>query len=293
MSGNADNALIGFLGSSTTDASFFGPMRNNFQYALPSKFIVNLMDGTTLGTPDPRIRLMIPPTPNIVAGVAGSKYSGVTPTLGYTPIATADRPYSFYGLAAVGTPTTTTTGFFLFKNSAKFPLMTYSELQFVKAEAAFRKGDKPVALAAYSAGVGAAIDFANTYAGATSWGSVTAVSAAEKTAYTTGVIPVDPNNLTMAQIMCQKYIHLFGWGFTETWADMRRYHYNDVYGTETTSAFSGFVIPPFAAENNGKPIYRMRPRYNSEYVWNSAELEKIGALKTDYHTNVHWIAVPE
>jgi hypothetical protein len=67
-------------------------------------------------------------------------------------------------------------------------------------------------------------------------------------------------------------VHLFGWGFPESWTDMKRYHYTDTYGSETAQVFAGFVLPPLAAENNGKVIYRMRPRYNSEYVWNSAEL---------------------
>ncbi|MDO8928396.1 MAG: SusD/RagB family nutrient-binding outer membrane lipoprotein, partial [Bacteroidota bacterium] len=42
---NADNALIGFAGSVSADASFFGPMRGNLLGARPSKFIVSLMDG--------------------------------------------------------------------------------------------------------------------------------------------------------------------------------------------------------------------------------------------------------
>jgi hypothetical protein len=172
--------------------------------------------------------------------------------------------------------------------------MTYPELQFVKAEAAFRKGDKTTALTAYSNGVSAAIDFASTnYAGATTWGTVTSITAGEKTAYLAGVVPASETNLRMSAIMCQKYIHLYAWGCPETWLDMRRFHYTDIYGTETTQVYNGYVQPPLAAENNGKVIYRMRPRYNSEYVWNSAALDSIGGLKTDYHTKIHWLAIPE
>jgi hypothetical protein len=45
-------------------------------------------------------------------------------------------------------------------------------------------------------------------------------------------------------------------------------------------------------DNNGKPVYRIRPRYNSDYVWNRSELEKIGGLALDYHTKPMWIIEP-
>ena len=46
------------------------------------------------------------------------------------------------------------TGRYLFRNNADFPVMTYSELQLIKAEAAFIKGDKAMALDAYKKGIG-------------------------------------------------------------------------------------------------------------------------------------------
>jgi hypothetical protein len=44
--------------------------------------------------------------------------------------------------------------------------------------------------------------------------------------------------------------------------------------------------------NNGKLCYRIRPRYNSEYVWNVEALDKIGALALDYHTKEPWFVTP-
>ena len=41
-----------------------------------------------------------------------------------------------------------------------------------------------------------------------------------------------------------------------------------------------------------KPAYRIRPRYNSEYVWNLASLKTIGGDATDYHTKPLWITQP-
>jgi hypothetical protein len=35
-------------------------------------------------------------------------------------------------------------------------------------------------------------------------------------------------------------------------------------------------------------VYRARPRFNSEYLYNIAELERIGAMALDYHTMEQW-----
>ena len=54
--------------------------------------------------------------------------------------------------------------------------------------------------------------------------------------------------------------------------------------------YPGFSIPSnLYPDNSGKPAYRIRPRYNSEYVWNRAGLDAIGGLATDYHTKPLWI----
>jgi len=39
-------------------------------------------------------------------------------------------------------------------------------------------------------------------------------------------------------------------------------------------------------------VQRIRPRYNSEYVWNQTGLAAIGALATNYHTKPLWITQP-
>jgi hypothetical protein len=45
-------------------------------------------------------------------------------------------------------------------------------------------------------------------------------------------------------------------------------------------------------DNANKPVYRIRPRYNSEYIWNRESLDKIGGLALDYHTKEMWITQP-
>ena len=290
---NSDNALIGFAGSVSADASFFSPMRNNYVGARPSKFVVSLLDGTVFGAADPRIRIMLPPSNNILNKVAGALYVGVEPGKGYSSIPANDTPFNIYGNLGVGTPAATTIGTYLFTPNIKWPLMTYSQLQFIKAEAALRKGDKPTAVTAYTAGVSSALDFTNTYSGTTTYGITSSITSGEKTTYINTVVPAVPTALTMSKIMCQKYIHMWAWAPYETWTDIRRFHYTDTYPGESTQVFAGFTIPALASENNGKLIYRVRPRYNSEYVWNSAALKVIGGLDLDYHTKPIWISIVE
>ena len=76
--------------------------------------------------------------------------------------------------------------------------------------------------------------------------------------------------------------------------DMRRYHYTDIDPASSTQVYPGFTPPTttLAAENSGKLVQRIRPRYNSEYVWNVPGLQAIGALASDYHTKPLWITQP-
>ena len=71
--------------------------------------------------------------------------------------------------------------------------------------------------------------------------------------------------------MSQKYIAQWGWGHNELWMDMRRYHYTDIDPASGTQVFRGFAPPTnLYPDNGGKIVQRIRPRYNSEYVWNIA-----------------------
>ena len=75
--------------------------------------------------------------------------------------------------------------------------------------------------------------------------------------------------------------------------DMRRYDYTDIDPVSGTQVFRGFTIPTnLDTDNNGLPVERIRPRYNSEYVWNRGGLDAIGGLALDYHTKPMWITEP-
>ena len=92
--------------------------------------------------------------------------------------------------------------------------------------------------------------------------------------------------------MLQKYIALWGHGTEETWVDMRRYHYTDK-DASGAQVYTGFTLPSATdlfPDNGGKMAYRMRPRFNSEYVWNINELNRIGATTLEYHTKEMWFS---
>ena len=96
------------------------------------------------------------------------------------------------------------TGKWIFNDNAPHAILIYPELQFIKAEAAFKKGDKTLAYAAFRLGVSSALD-------------VVGVSAANRDAYlASAAIPKSGNDLTLSDIMLQKYIALYGQGALET-----------------------------------------------------------------------------
>ena len=74
--------------------------------------------------------------------------------------------------------------------------------------------------------------------------------------------------------------------------DMRRYHYTDL-DPSGTEVFRGFAPPiTLFPDNTGEVVQRIRPRFNSEYVWNRDALDAIGGLASGYHTTELWITQP-
>jgi len=88
--------------------------------------------------------------------------------------------------------------------------------------------------------------------------------------------------------MQQKYIAQWGWAGVEQWCDLRKYHYNPLIFT----AYDQLVGNEISSLNNGSYAYRVRPRFNSEYVWNRDELAVWGGLDNDYHTKELWFSLP-
>lgn len=284
LASNADNFIVPNTGTTATNANFFGPLRANLGSYRQTRIIVGLLDGTYLAgasapVVDPRRNNMVTPSQDGV-------YRGTAPYTsdpGTAALKTQiPNPWGVYGSANPGP----NQGKYLFKDNIGFPIMTYTEMQFIKAEAAFRMGDLALAHTAYLNGINASIDFVSALG--------TAITATEKAAYLASAsVKQTPATLTLKDIMLQKYLALYGYGFVETWCDLRKYNYNvgDVAGNNPYAG--AYVFPAsFFVDNGGKPAQRYRPRYNSEYLWNIEALKKVGADKSDYHTVKMWFSQP-
>lgn len=302
MTNNADNGTVKFeAGAQSATNNFFGPFRNNLNGTgvtsptaiRQSTYIANLENGTNnefLGVADPRAWYLL-------RGNTNGTIKGVDPNKGQTVILAADRPENFWGTTqALGSNNTGNNANcrYLFRDNAEFPVLTAAEMKFMVAEAAFRKGDKPTAYQAYKDAISLNFDMLTSkYSFGIPVGKE--ITAANKAAYlgNINVVPATPAGLTMSKIMLQKYIAMFGHGVLETWGDMRRFHYTDSYAG--APVYTDFIAPSggdLFPENEGKLVYRMRPRFNSEYVWNINELTRIGATANDYHTKEMWFSLP-
>lgn len=286
LSSNADNFLVPNDGLTTTNSNFFGPMRDNMLYFRQSTLIVNLLNGLWL-TGD-STNVIDPRRATMITASTDGIFRGVNPGSGdpnrtTTNSLTIANPWGLINTANPGAGN----GKYLFKDKATFPIMTYAEMQFIKSEAAFRKGDKDLALSSYLNGVNASLDFVNALA-------TTPITTTDRAAYLASKsVAQNTTELTLTDILLQKYIALWGYGFVETWSDLRRYHYNvgDAFGNNPYH--NVFIFPSFASDNGGKPAYRYRPRYNSEYLWNIEALKVIGADQPDYHTYEMWFSKSE
>lgn len=281
-----EDATIGFSGTNSSDGNPFGPafgLINPTTAALVmgrvTQPIVSLLTGGVRGTPatepttsnDPRLVKMIAPNTDGV-------YRGVIPTQG-DPATTKRIPHVWGSVAAPFS------GKYFFADKARFPIMTYAQLQFAKAEALYLQEKKAEALAAYKKGIEGHMAFVNLYG----LNGTPAMSATQINAYMSGSeVAQAAEELTIADIMSQKFIAQWGWGGIEQWCDLRKYDYD-------VNVFKNFVeLDPeeLFPSNMGKLAQRIRPRFNSEYVWNRSELERWGALDADYNTKELWFTLP-
>jgi len=296
-----EDASIYFNAATFTDANPLGPLNagtansgllnTTTGYGRATSTILGLLTGGVRGTPtpgattsvDPRLsKFLISGTTTSTTTQASGIYTAVTPTLGSTQTTVPSV------LGYLPTGQTFYNGKYIFTDKARYPIMTYSQLQFALAEALFIKNGKvgnTAAVTAYRAGISATFDFYNQYGrtALTPDPAITTTDIATYMASSEVVQLANPAALTIADIMQQKYIAQWGWAGTETWCDLRKYHYDPL-------VFRTYYQIPTATLMFGKYAYRNRPRYNSEYVWNSAALNAIGGLAANYNTVEMWFS---
>ncbi len=297
MTTNDDNGMAQFstLGNSYT-LNYYGPTRGNVGGIRQTYFIANLLSGNNTvfpGVQDPRIWYLLRENPN-------GTFKGIYPSygaVGDVGLGTSDLPQNFWGGVYTGTSGTNATARYIFRDAAPWPVMTACEMQFLQAEAAYRKGDKTTALQAYTKGISLNIEMlAQNYG--TNVPAAGLITGATEQAYLSNplVVPANASDLTLSQIMLQKYIALYGWGAHETWVDMRRYHYTDKDpdrpGVQVYTDWQPLDKSDIALPNNQKYVYRCRPQNTSEYQYNILAVTAMGGTAADYCTREVWFSMP-
>lgn len=356
---SADDASFRFDATGiSNNSNFFGVLRSNIGFTYTqSDYMVQLMTGkvpnynaegaiegllenqiiTDTFTLDPRAILMFGSRDTMPANQSDIQlgtfnFVGTRQNYGVNT--------SVMGLTASANATNSGTGRWLFRDDAPWPLTTYAEIQFIKAEALFRKGQKAQAFDAFKNGVRGHMDWVRSLIVP---GTVVRNAAGKQTSVIGDKITASRfnqlaeeymnskfvnnlplNDFSLSHIMMQKYVSMYPWSL-DTWNDLRRYHYDLVLGasgvpesgvsyttdvvyhklnSDQNRIYKGFYLPPadvinrrqkFGQINQGAPCYRLRPRYNSEYMWNVPSLKKIEPIPGDadnYHTSIVWFAIP-
>lgn len=320
MTEATDDFMVPFDATANDNSNFFGTFRNNLGAVRQSNFIVQLLDGTIFSgsnaadNRDPRLPYLLTASQDTTNGNGG--FRGVDPGSG-------DPNRTLTGTYAVGSPNwinarkrvsvlwgdsiyanpsvsafTANAGKYLFKDKAIMPVMTSSEIQFILAEASYRKGLKADALDAYRKGIELHFDMINrsysSLRGAPNLYNTNPIPGTARANYlaSTNVVQV-ADTLHMEDILLQKYIAMWGWGILETWTDLRRFNYTEIDPETTEQYYRGFSLPAnFVSANAGRPSLRIRPNYRSENSYNFEELQRIGANLLDWHTLSFWPSRP-
>ena len=270
---SADDCVLQFeplSGTLANTTNYYGVTRNNFPtFTYGANFIKFLNGGTFAGVIDPRLPVMATATS---AGADPGRGGGPQPTSSLT-----DLYSSWYA-----------------RDLGYMDVITYHELQFIKAEAAFLAGQKPAALAAYREGIRAhmtKIGAGGTFATPTvtfppiTPAQITAYLASSAVAQTEADLASPTNPAVPRAIMQQKYIAMFL--NPEAWTDMRRYDFSaDIY--------PNLVYPAGAnADAGGQYPRRLLPA-EREVVLNSARVQGlvgpdgINGLSPKFFTQKVW-----
>ncbi len=224
-------------------------------------------------------------------------------------------------------------GKWLYRDNAPYILTTAAEIKFCLAEAYWKIGQPTQAFEAFKEGVKLDLEFTAKYISPGTVGSPTGGDKITVAAFNTlaGQYLAGPYveglslaDFSLSHIMMQKWVALYPWGAPEAWTDMRKYHYDIAYTGEYPMSGNGwtqsildqkwdsnpdkvykglYLLPAQVANrkgsynvlNEGAPSYRLRPRYNSEYMWNLPSLETLRPISgnaANYQTSIPWFAYP-
>lgn len=255
-------ATLGLVG--TTNVFGQGPGRSNFNATtFASNFLKFLNGGTYAGVIDPRLPIM----------------------------ATATSPGADPGRGGGPQPTTVTTDFYNSWYARELGIqevITYHELQFIKAEAAFLAGQRGTALTAYREGIrahmtkiGAPLTTTNpvvTFPGITA-AQITAYLGSAAVAQTEAQLASPTNPAVPLAIMQQKYIAMFL--NPESWTDMRRYDFSP-------EIYPNLVFPDRPNPDAGGQFPRRLLPAEREVVLNTARVAEIGGLAPNFFVQKVW-----
>ena len=256
--------------SYTTSTSATANGNTSIRYGkLLLQYLNNTFPGGS-GIEDPRMALMVNKIPT---GANAGQYSKAV------DLETANT-----------TPTTTDldyrnpVGSFFVKKNSRFAFMSFSELKFIEAEAAFRSNAKGRALTAYKDAIKAHMDKMGI--DATVRNNFLASAAVAQTEAT----------LTLSHIMMQKYIVMFQ--NPEAWTDMRKCDYclnaNGDYD-EAAGVYKGFKKPKYVHVNFSGAKDWIR-RFQTAYIerdYNTDNVRAIGGLDPTYTARPVWWDIKE
>lgn len=247
-------AFWNLAGTKTFNWNPFCAERTNMENVRPTQLLIQLLDGTLLGTFDPRLpKLVNPSEDGVFRGInppSGPLGANVT-LVNKEVIPTMYRkPWSL--------------------KDSKVTFISYAEMQFIKAEAAFKQGNKTISLEAFKKGVISNMEYCkvkpdsiNTY-------------------MSSSVIPQSGDLLTISDIMTQKYIAMMLIP-DEAWVDLRRHDFNP-------NIFKGLHKPGKIVEKmQGNWPRRLSFRYHSEGQYNKKILMSVEALKVDQTNNYPYL----
>jgi hypothetical protein len=227
----------------------FADVVNNLNNAIPTTFFASYL---TVGQPnmqlDPRtFKIMTPGRNNV--------FQGAVPSKGLEGKNMDDFPNLYNGYWTA--------------DNSPLPYMLKEELYFIRAEAAFYKGDKEMALQAYRDGITTNMQRLNV--GQEDISNYMASPKVKKTA----------GELQISDIMVQKYIALYLQ--PETWVDMRRHKYQE-------TAYPGLKHPDNVLPEFGERwIQRLPYDPQTEYIYNPNEIARLGASARDWVTKPTWV----